>query len=198
MIRFSLRCAREHKFEGWFAGNEDYDRQRAEGLIACPVCGTAQVEKMLMTPNIARSGKSEAKAEIEAETAADKSAAAGLAQAGPAAAAEAEGGAEHAEGAGAEGAASVDKAAELRRLLLVQAMQKSKLEVLHRLQKLARKMRESADNVGDKFPEEARKIHFGEAEERPIYGTAKPEEVEELLEDGVEVLLLPRLPEDNN
>ncbi len=63
---------------------------------------------------------------------------------------------------------------------------------------LARKMRENADYVGDKFAEEARKIHFGETEQRGIYGEATFEEVNALVDEGVDLLPLPPLPEDRN
>ena len=56
----------------------------------------------------------------------------------------------------------------------------------------------NSEHVGSKFAEEARKIHFKEAEERPIYGEASAEEVQELLEEGVECAPLPILPEDHN
>ena len=49
----------------------------------------------------------------------------------------------------------------------------------------------SAEDVGDKFPEEARKQHFGETETKPIYGKASEEDVAALLEDGVEIMPLP-------
>ncbi len=49
----------------------------------------------------------------------------------------------------------------------------------------------NADYVGPKFPEEARKIHYGETEERQIYGEATIEEVRELIEEGVDVAPLP-------
>lgn len=47
------------------------------------------------------------------------------------------------------------------------------------------------DNVGDRFPEEARKIHYGEAESRGIYGQATGREVKELIDEGVEIAPLP-------
>ncbi len=47
------------------------------------------------------------------------------------------------------------------------------------------------DNVGDEFPEEARKIHYGEAEARGIYGEATPEEAQELIEEGVDIAAVP-------
>lgn len=66
------------------------------------------------------------------------------------------------------------------------------------LKKLAEKMRENADYVGDKFAEEARKIHFGETEQRGIYGEATAEEAKGLIEDGVEFLPIPTFPDDQN
>lgn len=60
------------------------------------------------------------------------------------------------------------------------------------------KMRENADYVGDKFAEEARKIHFGETDPRGIYGEATTEEARGLIEDGVEFMPIPVFPEDRN
>lgn len=55
MIRFSLRCASGHEFEGWFRSGEGYEAQQKAGEIACPECGDMHVEKALMAPNIGRS-----------------------------------------------------------------------------------------------------------------------------------------------
>lgn len=57
---------------------------------------------------------------------------------------------------------------------------------------------ETADYVGPKFAEEARKIHYEEAEHRGIYGEATPEEARALAEEGIDVHQLPVLPEDKN
>lgn len=70
--------------------------------------------------------------------------------------------------------------------------------MLAQFHELGRKLRENAENVGDKFADEARKIHFGETEARGIYGEASPEEVKGLLEDGVDFMPLPPLPEEQN
>ena len=56
----------------------------------------------------------------------------------------------------------------------------------------------NADPVGDRFAEEARKIHYGETEHRSIYGQATPEEAHELAEEGIEFHALPVLPDDRN
>jgi hypothetical protein len=46
MIVFELACAEDHRFEGWFASADEYARQEATGLLACPVCGTSRVRKL--------------------------------------------------------------------------------------------------------------------------------------------------------
>jgi hypothetical protein len=56
---------------------------------------------------------------------------------------------------------------------------------------LRKYVEENAENVGRRFPEEARKIHYGETEERHIYGEANAEEVKELVEEGVDIAPLP-------
>jgi len=67
-----------------------------------------------------------------------------------------------------------------------------------KLKELRDHLTKNADNVGAKFPEEARKMHYGESEHRSIYGEATPQEAKELLEEGVELHPLPVLPEERN
>jgi hypothetical protein len=56
----------------------------------------------------------------------------------------------------------------------------------------------NADDVGERFPEEARKMHYGEVEHRSIYGEASPAEARALIEEGIEVHPLPLVPDDRN
>jgi hypothetical protein len=46
MIIFELICTSGHRFEGWFASGDDFERQRLAGLLACPVCSTGEVQKL--------------------------------------------------------------------------------------------------------------------------------------------------------
>jgi len=71
-------------------------------------------------------------------------------------------------------------------------------ELRTKLKELRDHIVKNADNVGEQFPNEARKMHYGEIEHRPIYGEASPEEARALIEEGVEVSPLPVLPEDRN
>jgi hypothetical protein len=67
-----------------------------------------------------------------------------------------------------------------------------------KLKELRDHLVKNADNVGAKFPEEARKMHYGEIEHRSIYGVASPDEAKELSEEGVEFHPLPPLPDERN
>lgn len=60
MIVFDLKCGGGHVFEAWFGSSADYDDQRARGLVACPICGDAEVAKAVMAPNVAAKGNSAA------------------------------------------------------------------------------------------------------------------------------------------
>ena len=67
-----------------------------------------------------------------------------------------------------------------------------------KLKELRAHLTKNADDVGPKFPEEARKMHYGEIEHRSIYGVASPEEAKDLAEEGIEFHPLPILPDERN
>ncbi|BCX17015.1 MAG: hypothetical protein KatS3mg117_0697 [Geminicoccaceae bacterium] len=96
------------------------------------------------------------------------------------------------------GGTSVDKAIMAPAVARSGAADRPPPEVIARFLAIARAVREHVErnfeNVGPRFPEEARKIHLGEAEPRDIYGEATPQEVRELLDEGIEVRPLPWVP----
>lgn len=67
-----------------------------------------------------------------------------------------------------------------------------------KLKELRDHLTANADNVGKKFPEEARKMHYGEIEHRSIYGEASPDEAKDLHDEGIEFHPLPVLPDERN
>jgi hypothetical protein len=67
-----------------------------------------------------------------------------------------------------------------------------------KLKELKEHLTKNADNVGQKFPEEARKMHYGEIEHRSIYGEASPKDAKDLAEEGIEFHPLPILPDERN
>ena len=131
MIIFDLRCAAQnHVFEAWFGSTEDYESQRARGLISCPICGAGEVEKAPMAPQV-----------------------------------------------GAKGNQGPPPEAVKAALATLAGAQKQMLA--------------SSEHVGDRFPNEARAIHLGEAQARSIHGRASPAEVESLRDEGVPIAPLP-------
>ena len=137
MIIFDLRCAPQgHVFEAWFGSSADYESQRGRGLVACPLCGSAEVEKAPMAPRVGAKGNR---------------------------------------------SSEPDPAAMKKMLADMAATQK--------------KLLDKSEHVGERFPDEARAIHLGEAEARAIHGQASRAEAESLIEDGIPVapLLFPHL-----
>jgi hypothetical protein len=126
MIRFALRCAGGHEFEGWFRSGDGFEAQQKAGEIACPHCGDTGVEKAPMAPHIGR----------------------GNAPISP---------------------------AQLRSALI----------------ELRRQVETNCDYVGERFAEEARRIHYHEVDPHGIYGEATAEESRELSEEGIKVGRIP-------
>ncbi len=135
MIKYELKCRKDHVFEAWFYDSATYDKQAAGGKVVCPVCNSRKVTKAPMAPRIARS---------KGERAADE----------------------------AKQAAAAMKA----------------------LAAIREHVEKNADYVGDQFAEEARKIHYGETDKRNIYGEASKDEAKELVEEGIDVAVIPWLP----
>ena len=157
MIRYSLRCQRNHTFESWFQSSSAYESQLKRKLVSCPTCGSDKVEKAIMAPQIA-SKKGRGRAEPAPEQAQVEAPATGP----------------------------------------TPLMMAQERELRVKLRELRDHVIKNADNVGKRFPSEARKMHYGDIEHRPIYGEASPDEARALIEEGVEVSPLPVLPEDRN
>ena len=171
MIRYSLVCERKHEFEIWFKNSADYDKQSKRGLVTCPSCGSEKVEKALMAPSLGRSTRKGAK-----DTAKD-------------------GAMDIAVPADVPPPDAPMPAESKAPVAMVSPQER---EFRAKLKELREHLTKNAENVGGKFPEEARKMHYGETEHRSIYGEASPQEAKELLEEGVELHPLPVLPEERN
>jgi hypothetical protein len=189
MILYALRCSHHHQFDAWFANSASFDKQAVIGAVACPVCGDTQVVKAPMAPRIGRHRGPDAPADGR-----DSGAAAGAA--GDAAVHDASGsgsgggssddannraavagshqrdesrGEHHAPSAGVPSIQPSPEAMALRRMLT----------------DLRERVESSCDYVGDRFAEEARRIHYRETDARPIYGEATPADAAALEEEGV-------------
>ncbi|MGF7158499.1 hypothetical protein FHS85_000109 [Rhodoligotrophos appendicifer] len=70
--------------------------------------------------------------------------------------------------------------------------------MIEALRSIKKHIEANSENVGPRFAEEARKMHYDEAEQRSIYGEATAEDAHALVEEGIQIQALPRLPEDGN
>ena len=66
------------------------------------------------------------------------------------------------------------------------------------IRKIRDEIKKNSEYVGDQFPEEARKIHYNEAEMRSIYGKASKTEITELVDEGIDIIQIPEIPDDKN
>ena len=57
MIRYALACDKGHSFESWFQNSAAYDKQAKQGLVTCPICDSAKVEKAIMAPRVSSARK---------------------------------------------------------------------------------------------------------------------------------------------
>ncbi len=168
MIRYALNCDQGHTFESWFANSAAYDKQAKRGQVACPVCGSVKVEKAIMAPNLGQAGTPEPRPPASTPAPAPPTAPPAL-QPGP-----------------------------MPPKTPVAMMSAAERELRHKLKELRDHITKNAHYVGHRFPEEARKIHYGEAEHRSIYGEASVEDAKRLHEEGIEFHPLPILPDDKN
>ena len=154
MIIFDLICADgQHRFEGWFGSSNDYAEQQARGLLDCPVCGSKNIAKAVMAPNLGRKGN---QGPVTASPADDRP----LPQ-------------------------------TKKPVISKAAVPAEYQEMIGKLAKAQEKMLANSEWVGDKFADRARDIHYGDADEKPIHGTASQEEVADLAEEGIAALPLP-------
>jgi hypothetical protein len=164
MIRYALNCEHGHAFESWFQNSVAYDKQAKRGLVTCPICSSAKVEKAIMAPRLSR-----------AET--DAPPRPSMPMPTP----------------------SVPvPAPPPSGKAPVAIMSPPERELRKKLKELREHVTKNSDYVGPRFPEQARKIHYGEAEHRSIYGEASPDEAKALHEEGIEFHPLPILPDEFN
>ena len=90
------------------------------------------------------------------------------------------------------------RAAEAPTATSVAMLSPQERELRAKLKELREHITKNADYVGQKFPEQARKMHYGDIEHRSIYGEASLETAKELSEEGIELHPLPVLPDEQN
>lgn len=158
-----LQCEHGHVFEGWFGSENDYQDQQNRALVQCPLCASGKVTKRLSAPRL-NFGKAR---QLPLKTA-GQSEPASTTVGNPV------------NPGGIEASPSVD----------LVAMPQPNHALAAAWMAMSRRILANTVDVGPKFAEEARKIHYGETKERAIRGQASPDETQALLEEGIDVMPL--------
>ena len=175
MIKFALQCSNGHAFEAWFPDSDSFADQKARGFVTCPTCNDAAVEKTLMAPNV-RGGRGRGRGGADVSAPLSPTDATTPDQQSPA----------------RQGPAS-PQAATTRPQAWSPEQVAAARQFLHSVRAT---VEQTHEDVGDKFADEARAIHEGTKPDRGIRGKASREQVDALLDDGLDVLPLPDLKLD--
>jgi len=169
---YNLACPLSHRFEGWFASEDDCLAQQDKGMLACPICDSTEITRMPSAPHIAKSGSSK-----DIPTSTELTVASSAAT----------------DHAGVSSTLSGD-------VLALTAGDHSQLEaqVQAAFLKGMRDLMGKSEDVGGSFAEEARKIHYKESPERSIRGQTTLDEAEALLDEGIEIMAMPMMPAFKN
>jgi hypothetical protein len=169
-----LQCSQQHSFEGWFGSEDDFQSQLTRNLVQCPLCGNVDITKKLSAPRF-NLGKSAAPMSAAETATASKNETT-------------------ASSATASSEMAVQQPAKPNQTL--QSPQRPNLspEVAEVMQaawlEVAKHVMANTEDVGSSFASEARKIHYGEADDRAIRGHATPDQTMELIEEGIDVMPL--------
>jgi hypothetical protein len=167
MILYRLRCSKGHEFDSWFKDSKAYERQEKKSMVGCAVCGDAKVTRALMAPRLGNKG--------------NKLTTSVTPTVGP---------------VETPAAAPPPEVQQAQQQMAALARQMPK-ELREALVKVRSEIEKNCEHVGDKFAEEARKIHYGESEKHGIYGETTDKEAEALADEGIEFGRLPWVPRGN-
>jgi hypothetical protein len=162
----NLQCAHQHSFEGWFASEDDFQSQLSRHLVECPMCESKRIEKMPSAPRLNFGAQ-------QPRTAAAHS----TDDAGP-----------------ASDSAATDRggrASPSTEIALTPPLSESVISGQADFLKALRHLVANTEDVGRRFADEARRMHYGDIEARSIRGQTSAREAVELLEEGIEVMPLP-------
>lgn len=197
MLVLNLACEAGHGFEGWFGSATDFESQQQRGLLSCPMCNSAQVRRMPSAPRLNLSsaqapahpvGPSSGGRGGHSERPGGQAGGHPGRHAGPGAG----DGAAHSAGRGAHNAGGDDGRSGEGPIVPATGPHAglTPADLQRQVMQAVRQIMANTEDVGDRFAEEARRIHYGETEARGIRGQATPDEAQALAEEGIDVVAL--------
>lgn len=160
----NLQCSFRHSFEGWFASEDDFQAQLARGLIECPLCADKGIQKLPSAPRLNLGGHPTQDA-ASPNRAQESSPAPSLVPSGN---------------------GTVMRKADAMPGMSAAASPADQAAFLQALRHLVA----NTEDVGERFADEARRMHYGDAKARSIRGQTSAREAVELLEEGIDVMPL--------
>ncbi len=161
-----LQCGQQHSFEGWFGSEEDFQSQLARGLVECPMCADRAVVKMPSAPRLNFGGRAPPGTDNESASSAPPSSAAAV-------------------------ASDARVSTELTTTADKSPQSGPSPEQQAAFLNAVRQVLANTEDVGDRFANQARAMHYGDAEPRSIRGQTTQREAVELIEEGIDVMALP-------
>jgi len=159
MIKYKLKCnsrycLEEKGFDGWFQNIEAYEKQKLQGLISCPVCGSDDVVKSLTTPSLKKTKNMIQDVETN----------------------------------------KIKKTSQIEDNIVANENLKNISTILRTIKK---EIQKNSTFVGDEFVSQVRSMKQGKIEEKPIHGHGTNKEIQELRDEGIDVMNVPWISEDH-
>ena len=140
MIKYNLKCNKDHEFESWFSNSDEFDKLNKKGLLECIYCSSKQISKSIMAPMVSNS-----KTNVEQN----------------------------------------------------KIIKNNYRSEKNKLLKLRKYIENNFDYVGEDLTKKVREFYYDKKSKKGIYGTASPEEREELAEEGIDLISIPWVNKDN-
>ena len=159
MIKYRLKCkstycSEKNEFDGWFQNIEAYEKQKLQGLISCPVCGSDDVVKSLTTPSLKKTKNMIQDVETN----------------------------------------KIKKTSQIEDNIVANENLKNISTILRTIKK---EIQKNSTFVGDEFVSQVRSMKQGKIEEKPIHGHGTNKEIQELRDEGIDVMNVPWISEDH-
>ena len=157
MIKYKLKCetdfcSNQKEFDGWFQNIEAFEKQKNQGLINCPICGSDKIVKLLTTPNLKVTKKSK------------------------------------------DNRNKINASTIVKDNFLVNDNLKNVSSILRTIKK---EIQKNSTYVGKEFVSQVRSMKEGKIKDKPIYGHGSSKDIQELRDEGIDVVNIPWISDDH-
>ena len=157
MIKYKLKCesdfcSNQKEFDGWFQNIEAFEKQKNQGLINCPICGSDKIVKLLTTPSLKVTKKSK------------------------------------------DNKNKINASPSVKDSFLANDNLKNVSAILRTIKK---EIQKNSTYVGKEFVSQVRSMKDGKIKDKPIYGHGSSKDIQELRDEGIDVVNIPWISDDH-